>query len=88
MNKETLVNKLDNFLYDYDTYEYKDNEDYLGYQKEQIEELVRHHEFNVISKYLTEIFKESNDDEIKQVANNLIKDINRYQKQKSKDTSR
>lgn len=88
MNKETLVNKLDNFLYDYDTYEYKDNENYLGHNKNQIAYLVNQDDFNGIKTYLKEVISESDDYEIQYVASGLIKDINKYQKHKSKDIFR
>lgn len=85
MNKEELINKIDSFVYDYDPYEYKDTENYPGFNRDQIEQAVRSNDFSYIKDYLKEIIEENDDPDIQNEVKELLKDIGKYHSYKNKE---
>lgn len=76
---QTLTNTIDKFSYDYDTYEYKDNEEYSGAVRQQIEDLVRTKDLAGIKEYLYEMIEENDSPEILQDAEKVLDQIKNYE---------
>lgn len=80
-----LTDMINQFSYDHDTYEYKDNEEYSGAVRQQIEDLVRTDDLGSIKEYLHEIIEENDLPELIHDAGKVlaqIKDYESYLKEK------
>ena len=83
---QTLTDMINKFSCDHDTYEYKDNEEYSGAVRQQIENLVRTDDLNGIKDYLQEMIEENDFPELLQDEEKVldqIKDYESYLKEKN-----
>lgn len=74
-----LTDMINKFSYDHDTYEYKDNEEYSGANRQQIEDLVRTNDLAGIKDYLHEMIEENDSTEILQDAEKVLAQISSYE---------
>lgn len=75
MNKEKFINQLDEFMYEFDPYEYADQQVYPGSNRDDISSLVENHKFRDIKDFLQEVIDDNRDPNCVMKAKKLLKQI-------------
>lgn len=79
MSKVKLAIKIDDFLYNYDPYEYQDQERYPGSITDDLEEIVDKEDFNDIKKFLNEVINDDRNEFSIKEAKELLSDITSFE---------